>query len=267
LRLDRRALAASFAAWEATGNMVSASIYRALGNLARAHTPAAGTVEALRGVSFEIPEGQFVSVTGPSGCGKSTLLNLLAGFFEPTSGRVTIAGEDLAQRSADERSDLRLRKIGFVFQAFNLLPTFSALENVAVPLEFLGVGWREALQRAAAALESVGVPGRAHQRRPTDMSGGEQQRTAIARALIADPQVLLADEPTGNLESAGGQAILDLLAELNQDRGLTVVLVTHSTFAATYGHRTIELADGRIVRDVEIRPRPRLHVVSDSDAP
>lgn len=220
-----------------------------------------GASDALRGVSFSVPEGQFLSITGPSGCGKSTLLNLLAGLDEPTAGRVTVAGQDLATLSPDARSDLRLRRIGFVFQSSNLLPTFTALENVAVPLEFLGIPWREARQRAAAVLTSVQVPAPAHRRLPSDLSGGEQQRTAIARALVTEPRLLLADEPTGNLDSTTGRAILDLLAELNETRRLTVVMVTHSTFAATYGHRTIELADGRIVHDVEAPPRSRLHLV------
>lgn len=224
-----------------------------------------GMIEALRGVSFEVPAGQFVSITGPSGCGKSTLLNLLAGLDEPTSGSVTLVGQNLASLSADARSDLRLRRIGFVFQLSNLLPTFTALENVAVPLEFLGVGWREAQRLATQALEGVRVPARAYHRRPSDLSGGEQQRTAIARALVTQPQILLADEPTGSLDSETGRAVLDLLAELNEDRKVTVILVTHSTFAATYGHRTIELGDGRVVRDVQVPAAPRLHVVPDAE--
>jgi putative ABC transport system ATP-binding protein len=225
-----------------------------------------GAIDALRGVSFAVPEGQFVSITGPSGCGKSTLLHLLAGLDDPTSGRVVIAGQDLATLSADARSDLRLQRLGFVFQDSKLLPTFTALENVAVSLEFLGVGWREATRRAARVLEDARVPARAHDRLPADLSGGEQQRTAIARALVTDPKILLADEPTGNLDSTTGRAILDLLAELNEARKLTVVMVTHSAFAATYGHRTIEIADGRIVRDIAAPPR-HLHVVSDADRP
>jgi len=224
-----------------------------------------GAVAALREVSFDVPEGQFVSVTGPSGCGKSTLLGLIAGLSEPTSGRVVVAGRDVAALSPDARSDLRLRTIGIVFQSFNLLPTFTTLENVAVPLEFQGVPWRDARRRAIDALAAVRVPASAHDRLPSDLSGGEQQRTAIARALVTEPPILLADEPTGNLDSRTGQAILDLLAELNEARRLTVVMVTHSTFGATYGHRTIELADGRIVRDVAAPARPKLHLVSDAD--
>jgi putative ABC transport system ATP-binding protein len=191
------------------------------------------------------------------------LLNLLAGLDSPTSGRVAVAGHDLAALSADARSDLRLRRIGFVFQSSNLLPTFTALENVAVPLEFLGIVWSEARRRAATVLQAVRVPAAAYDRLPSDLSGGEQQRTAIARGLVTQPQILLADEPTGNLDSSTGRAVLDLLSELNETRGLTIVMVTHSAFAATYGHRTIELADGRIIHDVETPRRPRLHLVSD----
>jgi putative ABC transport system ATP-binding protein len=207
-------------------------------------------VSAVTDVSLRVPAGEFLSIMGPSGCGKSTLLNLIAGLDMPGSGRVTVAGQHLAHLSDDARSDLRLRHIGFVFQSFNLFPTFSVEENVAWPLEFLGGRWRTARQRAAAVLEEVGVDPAARDRRPAELSGGEQQRVAIARALVTAPELLLADEPTGNLDSHTGQAILDLLRRLNAEQELTVVLVTHSTFAATYGHRTVELRDGRIVREV-----------------
>ncbi len=206
-------------------------------------------VLALAEVSLEIAAGEFLSVVGPSGSGKSTLLNLVAGLDTPTSGTVLVAGHDLARISDDARSDLRLRHVGFVFQSFNLFPTFTVEENVAWPLEFLGVRWRAARQRAAAALEHVGIEAVARRRRPAELSGGEQQRVAIARALVTEPELLLADEPTGNLDSRTGQAILDLLRGLNADRRLTVVLVTHSTFAATYGHRTVELRDGHVIRE------------------
>jgi putative ABC transport system ATP-binding protein len=223
-----------------------------------------GAVDALRGVSFSVANGQFVSITGPSGCGKSTLLNLLAGLDEPTSGRVTVAGEDLGNLSAEARSDLRLRHIGFVFQAANLLPTFTALENVAVPLEFLGVKWRDAQQRATQALEAAAVPVAAHGRRPSDLSGGEQQRVAIARAIVTRPGLLLADEPTGNLDSVTGRKILDLLSVLNKSERLTVVMVTHNVLAGSYGDRTLELEDGRIIRDVVTPSGPQLHrVIAD----
>jgi len=189
-------------------------------------------------------------VMGPSGCGKSTLLNLVAGLDTPEQGSVVLAGHDLSQLSDDERSDFRLQHVGFVFQSFNLFPTFTVEENVAWPLEFLGLRWPAARDEAHLALRQVGVDPSARRRRPAELSGGEQQRVAIARALATKPRLLLADEPTGNLDSRTGQAILDLLRRLNAEQGLTVVMVTHSAFAATYGHRTIELRDGAIVREV-----------------
>ncbi len=224
-----------------------------------------GAVEALRGVSLHVAAGQFVSIMGPSGCGKSTLLNIIAGLDTLTSGRVEVAGHDLGALSNDERGDLRLRHVGLVFQSFNLFPTFTVEENVTTPLEFLGVRWGEARARARRTLDSVGIPASAYGRRPSELSGGEQQRTAIARALVAAPQILLADEPTGNLDSRTGQTILDLLRELNRDRDLTVLLATHSVFAATYGHRTIEISDGVIVRDVSAPTRSVLRAVSEGD--
>lgn len=209
-------------------------------------------VEALNDVTLRVASEEFLSIMGPSGCGKSTLLNLIAGIDTPTSGRVWVAGYDLAQLSDDARSDLRLRHIGFVFQSFNLFPTFTAEENVTWPLEFLGVHWREARKRADAALAEVGLDDSARRRRPAGLSGGEQQRVAIARALVTKPRLLVADEPTGNLDSRTGQSILDLMQMLNQEEHLSIVLVTHSPFAAGYGHRTVELSDGRILR--ETRP-------------
>lgn len=206
-------------------------------------------VTALCDVDLSVATGEFISVMGPSGCGKSTLLNLVAGLDTATTGQVVVCGQDLAQLSDNQRSDLRLTSLGFVFQGFNLLPTFTVEENVAWPLELLGIRWRDARQRAAAALERVELKSSVVQRRPSELSGGEQQRVAIARALVAEPTLLLADEPTGNLDSRTGQTILDLLRSLNVHQRLTVVMVTHNTFAATYGHRTIELRDGRIVHE------------------
>ncbi|HEY0302108.1 MAG TPA: ABC transporter ATP-binding protein [Rhizomicrobium sp.] len=213
-------------------------------------------VPAVAGVTLAIRGGEFVSIMGPSGCGKSTLLNLIAGLDTPDEGSVVLAGEDLSSLSDDERSDLRLQHVGFVFQSFNLFPTFTIEENVAWPLEFLGLRWPAARAEAHMALRLVGVDPTAHRRRPAELSGGEQQRVAIARALATKPRLLLADEPTGNLDSRTGQATLDLLRRLNAEQGLTVVMVTHSAFAATYGHRTIELRDGAIVREVRAADRP-----------
>jgi putative ABC transport system ATP-binding protein len=188
-------------------------------------------------------------VVGASGSGKSTLLNLMAGLDTPTTGRIALFGRDLAALRDDVRSDLRLQRIGFVFQTFNLFPTFTVAENVAWPLKFLRVRWREAEQRASTALHEMGIPPAAHGRFTNEMSGGEQQRIAIARALVTNPRVLLADEPTGNLDSRTGQVVLDVLRALHASRNLTIVLVTHSAFAASYADRTIELLDGWIVTD------------------
>jgi putative ABC transport system ATP-binding protein len=206
-------------------------------------------VDALSDVSLRVAPEEFLSIIGPSGCGKSTLLNLIAGIDTPTSGRVWVEGHELAKLSDDARSDLRLQRIGFVFQSFNLFPTFTAEENVTWPLEFLGVHWREARKRAAATLAEVGLEDGTHQRRPAQLSGGEQQRVAIARALVTKPRLLVADEPTGNLDSRTGQSILDLMRFLNKEEHLSVVLVTHSLVAAGYGHRIVELQDGRILRE------------------
>src|SRR5438128_5712961 len=185
-------------------------------------------VAAVSEVTLRIPAGEFVAILGPSGSGKSTLLNLIAGLDSPSAGRVLIGGRDLAYLGDDARSDLRLREIGFVFQSFQLLPTFTAEENVAWPLEFLGVGLREARRRAAAALAQVALPAAVRTRRPAELSGGEQQRVAIARALVTEPLILLADEPTGNLDSHTGQSILALLHRLNVERHVPIILGTHS---------------------------------------
>jgi putative ABC transport system ATP-binding protein len=233
----------------------------ALRGVSKAYSSGRHQVQALSDVSLEIPTGEFVSVMGRSGSGKSTLLNLMAGLDVPSGGTVCVAGCDLAGLSDDRLSDLRLRRIGFVFQGFNLFPSFSVLENVAWRLEFVGTPRRRARVEAAAVLEEVGIGTDAGDRRPAELSGGEQQRVAIARALVTRPQILLADEPTGNLDSQTGTHILHLLRALNRERRLTVVLVTHSTFAATVGHRTIELSDGCIIRDVRAPAAPRGEVI------
>jgi len=205
-------------------------------------------------LDLEVRYGEFVSLMGPSGSGKSTLLNLLAGLDFPDSGRVVIDGQDLSQLVDHQLADMRLRKIGFVFQAFNLVPALTVAENVAWPLEFAGLSRADVRRRVAEALTKVGVTDR-DRRFPAEMSGGEQQRVAIARAIAPGPILLLADEPTGNLDSATGRMILDLLRELNATDRMTVVMVTHNVFAATYGDRTLEMRDGRIVRDVRTPPR------------
>ena len=232
--------------------MENSALAIALERVSKVYGAGDTTVAALRDVNLNVPSGEFLSVMGTSGSGKSTLLNMIAGLDTPTSGRVVVGGEDLAYLSDNARSRLRLRRIGFVFQSFNLFPTFTAEENVGWPLEFLGVSWRVAAERAAGALVQVGIEAAARRRCPAQLSGGEQQRVAIARALVTEPELLLADEPTGNLDSVTGRTILDLLRELNVERRLTVVLVTHNVFAATYGHRTVEIRDGHLHSDFRI---------------
>ncbi len=207
-------------------------------------------VRALHGVSFAVPRGEFVSVMGPSGCGKSTLLNLIAGYDDASQGKVIVAGEDMASLSERARSDLRARHLGFVVQSFDLLPRLTVMENVLVRLGPLRIRGRRAREMSAVVLEKVGIFEVAWDRYPGQLSGGEQQRVAMARALVADPKLLLADEPTGNLDSVTGTSILDLLRSLNAERRMSVLMVTHDALAATYGHRTVTMRDGEIVKDV-----------------
>jgi putative ABC transport system ATP-binding protein len=202
-------------------------------------------VHALRGVDMTITRGEFVALVGPSGSGKSTVLNLIGGLDRPTSGEVWINGVELS--GSDERALTRHRRqhVGFVFQTFNLLPRLTAEENVALPLMFSGVRHEERLGRARALLGRVGLGQRlAH--RPGQLSGGEQQRVAIARALVGQPALLLADEPTGNLDSTTGAEIMALLKELNEERELTLVVVTHDPEVAAFADRIVKLRDGRV---------------------
>ena len=209
-----------------------------------------GTIEvaALRGLDFDIEEGEMVAIMGRSGSGKTTLLNVLGCVEQPTKGRYVLAGEEVARLSDTQRSALRLRRIGFVFQAYNLLPGMSALDNVLLPTVYSGL--RNAHQQAREALERVGLGGREHHR-PSQLSGGEQQRVAIARALINNPSIILADEPTGNLDTHRGQDVLALFQELNRE-GITVVLVTHEEQVAEHARRIMRLTDGRLASDKPI---------------
>ena len=207
-------------------------------------------VVALHDVTLDIDAGEFVAVVGPSGSGKSTLLNLVAGIDTASSGRVSVLGRDLGALADDARSDLRLRELGFVFQTFNLFPTFTAEENVAWPRRFRGDSWHDARRRAADALAAIGLDARARGRVPAELSGGEQQRVAIARALVNEPKLLLADEPTGNLDSETAAAILGLFARMHAEQALTVLLVTHNPLAAAHAGRQVALRDGRIASDV-----------------
>jgi putative ABC transport system ATP-binding protein len=204
-------------------------------------------VRAVDGVTLAIARGEFVALVGPSGCGKTTLLNLMAGIDRPTSGEVWLEGERLDRLSDDRLTRLRRAKVGIVFQFFNLLPTLTAWENVALPLLLDGLQNRQIEDRVRRQLERVGLGHRARHW-PHELSGGEQQRVAIARATVAEPGVVLADEPTGNLDSAAGGAILELLQGLNRDHGLTIVLATHNSDAARRAGRIAGLRDGKIER-------------------
>lgn len=203
-------------------------------------------VHALCDITLRIESGERVAMMGPSGSGKSTLLNLICGLDEQTSGVIRIAGIEISKLSDDERTRLRREKIGMVFQTFNLLSTLTAIENVALPLRLQSVTRNEAERRARAMLERVGLVGRLSHR-PDQVSGGERQRIAIARALIFSPPILLADEPTGNLDSATGEEILNLLDNLHRELNTTIVLVTHNEEAAAHCDRVLRLRDGRVV--------------------
>jgi putative ABC transport system ATP-binding protein len=215
-------------------------------------------VEVLRGVDLEVARGEFVAIMGPSGSGKSTLLHLLGGIDVPTSGRVVLDGEDLSSLGDDGRTLLRRRRLGFIFQTFNLLPTLTAQENVALPLELDGVPSAEACERAAAVLEQVGMSHRRHHV-PGKLSGGEQQRAAVARALAIEPLVLLADEPTGNLDSVNGRQVTTLLRGLVDEFQQTIVMVTHDSAVAAYADRLVQLRDGLVVTDGQPAPAVRQH--------
>jgi putative ABC transport system ATP-binding protein len=203
----------------------------------------------LRDVSFLIPDRARVAIVGPSGSGKTTLLGLLAGLDTPTSGNVLLDGENLSILGEDARARIRGEKVGFVFQSFQLIPSLSALENVQVPLELRGD--REATARAKDLLARVGLSGRGHHL-PAQLSGGEQQRVAIARAFVNRPKLLFADEPTGNLDAATGQRIIELLESLNRDAGTTIVLVTHDSALAERTQRIIRLRDGAVTSDEDV---------------
>jgi putative ABC transport system ATP-binding protein len=217
----------------------------AVRNLVKTIRNGAREVEIIRGISFDVPSRQFVAIMGPSGSGKSTLLGLIAGLDAPTSGNITIDGVDITSLREDELAQLRGKKLGFVFQSYHLIPTLTAFENVLLPMEFSGAS-NGAMGRAEHLLESVGLMGR-RDHYPVQLSGGEQQRVALARAFMMKPAVLLADEPTGNLDSENGRHVLELLMKLNREEGTTLVLVTHDEMLASQAERRILLRDGRIV--------------------
>ncbi|MES2256173.1 MAG: ABC transporter ATP-binding protein [Pseudomonadota bacterium] len=207
---------------------------------------AAGPVNILHGVSLTVPSGQTVALTGPSGSGKSSLLMVAAGLERPSGGRIRVAGTDITNMGEDAAARFRRGRVGIVFQSFHLIPTMTALENVAVPLELNGAS--DAWDRAAAELKAVGLGAREHHY-PGQLSGGEQQRVALARAMAPRPQILFADEPTGNLDSSNGEAIADLLFALNAERGATLFLVTHEDNLARRCQRVVRLESGHVVAD------------------
>jgi len=217
-------------------------------SLKKSYTRGEETVHALKGVSLEILEGQFVSIMGPSGSGKSTLLHLMGGLDRPTHGEVILRGESIAGMSDSELSLFRRQKLGFIFQFFNLLPTLSALENVCLPRLLGNESLKKIEPRAREILTQMGLENRMDHK-PDQLSGGEMQRVAIARALISDPALILADEPTGNLDTKTGESILALLRDMCKKTGKTIVMVTHDPKAASYGNRLIRMKDGALESD------------------
>ena len=217
-------------------------------------------VEALRGLSLVITEGEFVAIMGSSGSGKSTLMNIIGCLDQPTSGHYRLNGVEVSQLRSDQLADIRNRQIGFVFQSFNLIPRTSALENAQLPLLYRGLSLKEQRGQAAAALGRVGLHGREHHY-PTQLSGGQQQRVAIARALVTAPSILLADEPTGNLDTKSSQEIMGILEKLNRDEGITIILVTHESEIASYASREVVIKDGQVLDDRLTKAHPTVRAV------
>ncbi len=216
--------------------------------------------QALKGVSFTINDGEFVAIMGPSGSGKSTLMHILGCLDTGSSGAYVLDGNDVSKLSDEELADIRKDKIGFVFQAFNLLPRTTVLRNVLLPLVYAGVGEEERVQRAEKALHAAGLAETHFQHRSNELSGGQIQRVAIARALVNEPSLILADEPTGNLDTKTGEIVLGTFRRLNEEQKRTIILITHEPDVAAHAKRTIVLRDGRIVSDTLNTNRPPLQV-------
>jgi putative ABC transport system ATP-binding protein len=223
-------------------------------NLAKTYILGDSEVHALDDVSLTISHGEFVAIMGPSGSGKSTFMNVIGCLDEPTGGRYLLEGNDVSHRMRDELAEIRNRTIGFVFQGFNLLSRTSAVENVELPMLYNGFSPKERHRRALASLKALGLEGREHHH-PNQLSGGQQQRVAIARALVNHPPLLLADEPTGNLDTKTGIEIMELFVKLNQESGITILLVTHDPDIAGYSKRIVRFLDGKVVSDDEVKSR------------
>ena len=222
-----------------------------LENIHKTYTMGDVQVHALRGASLTIREGEFVAIMGASGSGKSTTMNIIGCLDRPTKGSYILDGQDVSEMSKDERADIRSSKIGFVFQGFNLLSRTSALENVELPMLYAGIPGAQRHQRALASLAAVGLAGR-EQNHPNQLSGGQQQRVAVARALVNDPALILADEPTGNLDSRTSVEVMEIFQRLNRERGITLVLVTHEPDIAQYAQRIVVFKDGKIRKDYQV---------------
>jgi putative ABC transport system ATP-binding protein len=218
--------------------------------LTRVYTQGTNTVQALRGVDLLVEPGEFTALMGPSGSGKTTLLNIIGGLDAPTGGSVLVDGQDLARISASARSDLRRNRLGFIFQAYNLVPVLSAAENTEFVLALRGVPAQERRKRSFDVLSQVGLAGLEH-RRPDQLSGGQQQRVAVARAIAGDPAVILADEPTANLDSQTGRELITLMRRLNEERGVTFLFATHDPKVLEAARRVVRLVDGEIVEDLQ----------------
>ncbi len=213
---------------------------------------------ALRGVSLKVKKGDFIAIMGPSGSGKSTMMHIMGCLDRPTSGKIYFEGRDVSGLSDNDLAEIRNRKVGFVFQSFYLLPRYTAIQNVELPLIYQGLSPRERREKARMILERMGLSTRINHR-PTQLSGGEQQRVAIARALIINPAILLADEPTGNLDSKSSHEIMDLISRLHKEENLTIILVTHERDIAEYAEKIVRMQDGRII-DIEDKKREISHV-------
>lgn len=221
-----------------------------ISNMCKIYRMGDNIVNALKDVNVHIKQHEFVSIIGPSGSGKSTFMNMIGCLDTPTSGTYQLDGLEVSKLNDDQLAEIRSKKIGFIFQGFNLLQKLTAVENVELPLIYQGVGAKERYERAIAALESVGLGGRSHHK-PTELSGGQQQRVAIARALASDPPIILADEPTGALDSKSGIEIMKLLKELNS-KGNTIIIITHDNNIAMQARRMIRIHDGQITEDREV---------------